>query len=116
QRTGASSGRAVAAIDEEIRSGHETGRVARQKECRSRDLLRQSESPQEMLWPGYPACSLDRTEVVDETLSLDRTGRKRVYSNADGCMIHGHRPRELDQRALGAAVRGVPRRGDTTEL
>ena len=55
---------AVASIDQEISAGHGTGRVARKKQCLSRELLRQSESPQKMLWSGYPARGL---EVVDAT-------------------------------------------------
>ena len=57
-----------------------------------------------------------RTEVVDQTPSLYGTGRKRVHSNANGGMIHSHRSRKLDQRALGTAVRCVPGRRDATKL
>ena len=82
----------------------------------ARNLLRLAEPPEQVLRAGGFARLLHRAEAIDEPVGLDRARRQRVHPDLLRGVVHRHRLGELDQGALGRAVRDAPRRADAAEL
>src|SRR6266851_8096306 len=106
----------VAAVDEQVATGHEGRGIAREVDGGARDLLGQTEATEEVLRAHHLARLVHVLPAPEHASGLDRTRRDRVGADALRRVLPTDHLRELDQRALGGAVRRTPGRGDTAEL
>src|SRR5437016_9390572 len=69
--------RVVAAVDQQVGTGHEARCVAREKHRGSGDLVRLAEPSEQMLRPGYAPRSFHVAEALDQPVGFDRARRER---------------------------------------